>query len=114
MITTDFILIDYDYFDFEGRNYAKIFGRDGNGKRVCVIDSCPVYLWAIIKDRLKKGKINKENCQKCGESKTQAHHEDYSKLLDIMWLCSKHHAERHIKIDEMIDGQVEKMRLEEN
>ena len=59
MINTDFIPIDYDYFDFEGRNYAKIIGRNSQGKRVCVIDSCPVYLWAILKDGLKQSKINK-------------------------------------------------------
>ncbi len=56
---TDFIPIDYDYFDFQGRNYAKIIGRDSKGKRVCVIDSCPVYLWAILKLGLKQEKIKK-------------------------------------------------------
>ena len=54
-----FIPIDYDYFDFQGRNYAKLIGRDEKGKRVCIIDSCDVYLWAILKDNLKKEKINK-------------------------------------------------------
>ena len=49
---TDFIPIDYDYFDFEGRNYIKIFGRDSKGKRICIIDSCSVYLWAILRDGL--------------------------------------------------------------
>lgn len=49
---TDFIPIDYDYFDFEGRNYIKIFGRDPKGKRLCVVDSCPVFLWAILEDGL--------------------------------------------------------------
>ncbi len=56
---TDFIAIDYDSFDFQGRNYAKIIGRDSQGKRVCVIDSCPIFLWAILKDNLKQDKINK-------------------------------------------------------
>ena len=55
----DFIPIDYDFFDFQGKNYAKIIGRDNHGKRVCVIDSCPVYLWAILKEGLKQDKINK-------------------------------------------------------
>ena len=59
MITTDFIPIDYDYFDFEGRNYARIIGRNSQGKRVCIIDSCPVYLWAILKDKLNKSGIDK-------------------------------------------------------
>jgi len=59
MIQTEFIPIDYDYFDFEGRNYARIIGRDSKGKRVCVIDSCPVYFLAILKDGLKQAKIKK-------------------------------------------------------
>ena len=56
---TDFIPIDYDYFDFEGRNYAKIIGRNSHGKRICVIDSCDVYLWAILKSGLNERKIEK-------------------------------------------------------
>lgn len=34
-------------------------------------------------------------CQKCGDKNSNAHHEDYSKPLDVVWLCDKHHAERH-------------------
>src|SRR3972149_340147 len=56
---TLFIPIDYDYFDFEGRNYAKTIGRDNNGKRVCIIDSCDIYLWAILKPDLSQDKIKK-------------------------------------------------------
>ena len=55
---TDFIPIDYNYFDYEGRNYIKIIGRNSEGKRICIIDSCPVYLWAILKNGIKKEKIN--------------------------------------------------------
>jgi len=54
----DFIPIDYDSFDFRGKNYVKIIGRDSDGKRVCLIDSCPTYLWAILKKGLKEKKIN--------------------------------------------------------
>ena len=56
---TDFIPIDYDYFDFGGRNFIRIIGRNGNGKRICVVDSCDVYLWAILKDDLNAEKIKK-------------------------------------------------------
>ena len=56
-ITKEFIPIDYDYFDFGGRNYIKIIGRDELGKRVCVIDSCPVYFWVILKDKSPKKEI---------------------------------------------------------
>ncbi|MEK6945258.1 MAG: DNA-directed DNA polymerase [Nanoarchaeota archaeon] len=53
---TTFIPIDYDYFDFEGRNYIKMIGRNKEGKRVCVIDSCPVYFWAVLKEGISKEK----------------------------------------------------------
>jgi len=58
MIKTDFIPIDYDYFDFEGRNYTRIIGRNSRGKRVCIIDSCPVYLWTVLKESVKQNKIS--------------------------------------------------------
>jgi len=54
----DFIPIDYDYFDFEGRNYAKIIGRNSKGKKICIIDSCPIYFWAILKKGISKKKLN--------------------------------------------------------
>ena len=57
MITKEFVPIDYDYFDFEGRNYIKIIGRDENGKRTCVIDSCEIYFWVILKDKTAKKEI---------------------------------------------------------
>jgi len=53
-----FIPIDYDYFDFEGRNYIKIIGRNEQEKRICVIDTCEVYLWAILKNKLKQKQID--------------------------------------------------------
>jgi hypothetical protein len=35
-------------------------------------------------------------CSICGEQKTiHAHHDDYTKPLDVIWLCRKHHQERH-------------------
>lgn len=39
---------------------------------------------------LKSGKLIKQTCY-CGESKVEAHHKDYSKPLEVTWLCKKHH-----------------------
>lgn len=55
--TINFIPIDYDYFDFQGKNYAKIVGQTDNGKKACVIDTCPIYFWAILKPETPKNKI---------------------------------------------------------
>ena len=54
---TNFIPIDYDYFDFEGKNYMKVIGRDSKGKRICIVDTCPVYFWTILKEDVKEKKI---------------------------------------------------------
>ena len=56
---TDFIPIDYDYFDFQGRNYIKIIGRDRSNKRICIVDTCDVYFWAILKEKVKQKEVDK-------------------------------------------------------
>jgi hypothetical protein len=43
-----------------------------------------------VRDALRSGRLNKQPCEVCG-SRAEAHHEDYSKPLDVRWLCSKHH-----------------------
>ena len=51
----------------------------------------------IITWELRKGKLRPEPCFVCGEPKTHAHHPDYSKPRDVIWLCTKHHLEIHGK-----------------
>jgi len=42
---------------------------------------------------LRNKSIEKKPCIKCGKTLVEAHHEDYSKPLEIIWLCKKHHIE---------------------
>ncbi|MEM4326204.1 MAG: DNA-directed DNA polymerase [Candidatus Pacearchaeota archaeon] len=58
MVLTTFIPIDYDYFDFNEKNYVKIIGRSVEGKRVCILDTCDIYLWAILEEGLTQKEIN--------------------------------------------------------
>jgi hypothetical protein len=44
---------------------------------------------------IKNGSIKKGVCAICGDEKTHGHHEDYSKPLDVVWLCLKHHRAIH-------------------
>src|SRR3989344_4488788 len=53
-----FIPIDYDYFDFEGRNYVRVIGRDDKGKRVCVVDEFEASFYAILKENVSEKRIN--------------------------------------------------------
>ena len=48
-----------------------------------------------VREAVRKGQMLPLPCEACGTSKAQAHHCDYSKPLDVRWLCSTHHAEWH-------------------
>lgn len=44
---------------------------------------------------LNRGKLEKLPCEKCGDPESQMHHDDYSKPLDVTWLCRPCHLELH-------------------
>jgi hypothetical protein len=44
---------------------------------------------------IRKGELIPMPCLRCGNSKTEAHHEDYSKPLDVLWLCNPCHRQLH-------------------
>ena len=46
--------------------------------------------WAV-----RSGKIPRRACEICGNKNVQLHHDDYSRPLEIRFLCSKHHREIH-------------------
>jgi len=52
----------------------------------------------MIKRLIIKGIIKKEPCILCGENNSSAHHPDYTKPLEVVWLCQKHHSEKHRRI----------------
>jgi DNA-directed RNA polymerase beta' subunit len=53
---------------------------------------------SLAKYAVKIGVLKKEGCKKCGDDNVHAHHDDYKKPLQVIWLCPKHHAERHREI----------------
>jgi len=44
---------------------------------------------------IRKGLLVRCPCVRCGEKKSLAHHEDYDKPLEVMWLCQPCHKQRH-------------------
>lgn len=44
---------------------------------------------------IKIGTLVKQPCEVCGCENTHAHHCDYDKPLDVMWLCPEHHHDWH-------------------
>jgi hypothetical protein len=52
----------------------------------------------ILGRAVKNRRIIKPNlcqAQDCTETKLEAHHPDYDRPLDVVWLCNKHHRECH-------------------
>jgi len=46
-----------------------------------------------VSNAIRNGKMFKEPCEVCSETKVEAHHHDYRSPLKVMWLCRKHHME---------------------
>lgn len=44
-----------------------------------------------LRHAVRDGKITKEPCRYCGDLRSQGHHEDYSKPLDVIWVCDPCH-----------------------
>jgi len=49
----------------------------------------------LVQKAIRSGKLKKQPCEICGERKVHAHHKDYSKPLEINWLCPIHHRMAH-------------------
>jgi hypothetical protein len=47
-----------------------------------------------VKYAVRIGRLVRLPCQFCGNQKTQAHHEDYGKPLEVIWVCRSCHIER--------------------
>lgn len=79
-----------------------------------VTESQKVRARGKLQRAVKDGRIRREPCefrvvvrtndevrgesrktQLCGEVETDAHHDDYSKPLDVRWLCRRHHRAVH-------------------
>ena len=43
----------------------------------------------------RRGKLAQMPCEKCGGADSEKHHDDYSKPLDVRWLCRECHLAEH-------------------
>lgn len=61
-----------------------------------------------VEGALRRGDITRPAvCQRCGCDNRciQAHHDDYGRPLDVMWLCTPCHYDRHDEIGKPMAGR---------
>lgn len=54
------------------------------------------------RDAIYSGNLARQPCEVCGAAKVHAHHDDYSKPLDVRWLCFKHHMQHHAALKKSV------------
>ena len=55
---------------------------------------------SAVSKAIRSGHLVRQPCIRCGEKKSVAHHEDYDRPLDVMWLCQPCHKQRHKELME--------------
>jgi hypothetical protein len=48
-----------------------------------------------VKTAITAGRLVRQPCMSCGAVKVQAHHHDYTKPLEVEWLCTTCHGKKH-------------------
>ncbi|MEM4702914.1 MAG: DNA-directed DNA polymerase [Candidatus Pacearchaeota archaeon] len=117
----EFIPIDYDYFDWQGRNYVRIIGRDNKGKRVCLVDSYEPYFWAILKKDLSGKKIEEiktkiegvkiNEPRKCKVERVELHEKNFlGKKVKALKIFITNYKDAHLIADHLDFDEIEACR----
>lgn len=55
--------------------------------------------WRAVANALESGRLIRQPCEheECLDPDTDAHHDDYSKPLEVRWLCKQHHSLFHME-----------------
>ena len=59
----------------------------------------------IVNNSIRDGKLFKQPCEVClSDELVHAHHDDYSKPLNVRWLCPVHHSKWHYENGEGLNA----------
>jgi hypothetical protein len=87
-----------EYDRFRGKNSKRIALAVKVNKAWRAEDSKRSAAHSAVARAIKSGALVKQNCAKCNDENSLAHHEDYDKKLDVVWLCQPCHKQRHKEI----------------
>jgi len=83
-------------------------GNNPNRRKSSLPSKGRKQLYDKLNDAVRRGKIMRPNkCSDCNSKiKVEAHHEDYEKPFEVVWLCRACHVKRHHKIPAYVIGEV--------
>lgn len=82
---------------FEGKKSSADAMRRG-GQKWDQANKFKKHAHSAVSHAIKMKTLIKMPCEICGNVNAQAHHDDYSKPLDVRWLCVKHHNQHHVEM----------------
>lgn len=53
------------------------------------------YARDVIRNEVKRGRLQRGPCETCGKKRAHGHHDDYDRPLEVRWLCPTHHRYWH-------------------
>ena len=85
-----------NYLDSHPEVRQRMYARSNERRRLDPEERVKVFVRSITSNAIAAGHLIRQPCEVCHtEINVEAHHDDYSKPLDVRWLCKKHHAEHH-------------------
>jgi hypothetical protein len=64
-------------------------------------DSRRIVAHNAVARAVRRGALVRQPCSRCNEPKAVAHHEDYDKPLEVVWLCQPCHKQRHKELKQL-------------
>lgn len=104
----------------EDKIYRKEYRKSEKGKEAFLLgqrryekkrkNKIKIKASRIVRDEIRRGRLQRGACVVCGINNAEAHHENYTSPLDIMWLCGNHHKERHLHLRQKEKDGVQRIR----
>lgn len=83
------------YLSYEkGRSASRKEYRRERFEIYCLLNPIKRTARCAVSNAVRDGRLTKYPCHICGDPKSEAHHANYSKPLDVEWLCRTHHRMR--------------------
>lgn len=58
----------------------------------------------VVGNAVRDGRLAKLPCEVCGDTEVHGHHDDYTKPLEVRWMCNQHHIEHHMRERDRANG----------